>query len=145
MSRQRVYLLAQAVWLVFLVLAFGLGVVRERLLAPAIGGHAAHVVGTLVFVGVMLGVTAAFVRRIRPRCTPADLWLVGLLWVALTAAFEFLFFHFVAGESWEVMLAHYDLLRGRIWVLVPLAELFGPPLLGSGLLRYRPPRRVAGR
>jgi hypothetical protein len=38
MSKQRVYLLAVAVWLLLLVLAVCLGAVRELALAPAIGG-----------------------------------------------------------------------------------------------------------
>src|SRR5262245_37534286 len=141
MSRQRVYLLALAVWLLLFVVAFGLGAVRELLIAPAIGEQAAHVVGTLTFVAVLLGITAVFVRRIRLRCSPTDLWLVGLLWLALTLAFEFLFFHYAAGKPWEVLLADYNVLRGRIWVLVPLAELFGPPLIGW--LMRPPPDRLA--
>ena len=88
MSRQRVYLLAVAVWLLLFVAAFSLGAVRELLVAPAIGEPLAHVVGTLTFVAVLLGITAVFVRRIRPRCSVTDLWLVGLLWLALTVAFE---------------------------------------------------------
>jgi hypothetical protein len=141
MGRKRVYLFALAVWLGFLVLAFDLGAMRELLVAPAIGEQAAHVVGTLVLVGVMLGVTAAFVRRTRPRSL-ADLWLVGLLWLALTVAFEFLFFHFAAGKPWEVLLADYNLLQGRIWLLVPLTELFGPPVLGW-LMRPLTERRAS--
>ena len=66
MSKQRGYLLALAVWLLLFVVAFGLGAVRELLIAPAVGEPSAHVVGTLVFVVVLLGITVAFVRRIRP-------------------------------------------------------------------------------
>jgi len=144
MSKQRVYLLALAVWLLLLVVAFSLGAVRELLIAPAIGEPLAHVVGTLAFVAVMPSSTAVFVRRIGPRCSLTDLWLVGLLWLALTVAFEFLFFHFVARKPWEVLLADYNLLAGRIWLLVPLTELLGPPGIGWLL---RPPadhRQSAG-
>ena len=141
MSKQRVYLLALAVWLLLFVVAFSLGAVRELLIAPAIGEPSAHVVGTLAFVAVLLGITVAFVRRIRPRCSLTDLWLVGLLWLALTLAFEFLFFHYAAGKPWEVLLADYNVLQGRIWVLVPLTELFGPPLIGW-LIRPYPDRQA---
>src|SRR4051812_36179821 len=118
MSKQRVYPLAFAVWLLLFVVAFSLGAVRELLIAPAIGERLAHVVGTLAFIAVLLGITTVFVRRIRPRCSLLDLWLVGLLWLALTLAFEFLFFHYAAGKPWEVLLADYNVLQGRIWVLV---------------------------
>jgi hypothetical protein len=43
---------------------------------------------------------------------------------------EALFFHYAAGKPWEVLLADHNVLQGRIWVLVPLAELVGPPLIG---------------
>ncbi len=141
MSKQRVYPLALAIWLLLFVVAFGLGAVRELLITPAIGEPLAHVVGTLAFVAVLLGIAVAFVRRIRPRCSLTDLWLVGLLWLALTLAFEFLFFHYAAGKSWEVLLADYNVLQGRIWVLVPLTELVGPPLIGW-LMRHHPDRRA---
>jgi hypothetical protein len=140
MGKQRVYLLALAVWLLLFVVAFSLGAVRELLIAPAIGEPSAHVVGTLAFVAVLLGITVALVRRIRPRCSLTDLWLVGLLWLALTLAFEFLFFHYAAGKPWEVLLADYNVLQGRIWVLVPLTELFGPPVIGW-LMRPSPDRQ----
>jgi hypothetical protein len=143
MSRQRAYLLALAVRLLLFGVAFSLGAVREWLIVPAFGEPLAHLVGTLAFVAVLLGITAVFVRRIRPRCSLADLGLVGLLWPALTVAFEFLSFHFAAGKPWEVLLADYNLLRGRISVLVPLAELLGPPV--SGWLMRPPPDRQASK
>jgi hypothetical protein len=43
---------------------------------------------------------------------------IGLFWMALTVAFEFLFFHYVGGHPWPALLANYDLLNGRIWVLL---------------------------
>ncbi len=141
MSKQRVYVLALAVWLLLFVVDFSLGAVRELLVAPAIGEPSAHVVGTLAFVAVLLGITVALVRRSRPSCSLTDLWLVGLLWLALTLAFEFLFFHYAAGKSWEDLLADYNVLQGRIWVLVPLTELFGPPLIGW-LMRPPPDRQA---
>ena len=59
----------------------------------------------------------------------------------MTLAFEFLFFHYAAGKPWEVLLADYNVLQGRIWVLVPLTELFGPPLIGW-LMRPPPDRQA---
>lgn len=35
----------------------------------------------------------------------------------LTVAFEFGFGHYVAGHSWDKLLADYNLLRGRVWSL----------------------------
>ena len=52
--------------------------------------------------------------------------LVGIVWVALTVAFEFLAGHYVFGNSWERLIADYNVFRGRIWILVLLANLFAP-------------------
>jgi hypothetical protein len=117
----------------FLIFAFALGTERELLLAPAIGEEAAHLGGTLVFVGTMLVITAILVKRSRSHSSPMALWLIGVLCVAITVAFEFLFFHCVSGKPWDVLVADYNVLRGRIWVLVPLRELVGPPACGRSL------------
>jgi hypothetical protein len=52
--------------------------------------------------------------------------LTGLILVVMTVIFEFGFFHFVSGRSWDVLLADYNVLKGRIWVLVLLTTLLGP-------------------
>ena len=46
--------------------------------------------------------------------------------VALTVAFEFLAGHYVFGNSWERLIADYDVFRGRIWILVLLMNLLAP-------------------
>jgi hypothetical protein len=43
---------------------------------------------------------------------------VGLIWLVMTVAFEFVFGHYVAGHSWERLLYDYDLPAGRLWSLV---------------------------
>jgi hypothetical protein len=40
--------------------------------------------------------------------------------------FELLAGHYVFGNSWEKLLADYNLFRGRIWVLVLIVILFAP-------------------
>jgi hypothetical protein len=42
--------------------------------------------------------------------------------------FEFGFGHYVLGTPWAELLADYDLSRGRIWVLVPIATAAAPAL-----------------
>lgn len=128
-ARRKAYLLALAVWPVFLVTAVSLGAIREAVVAPTIGEHAAHIVGTLAFVAVMLAIMWLFVTEIRAAVQPTDLWLIGLMWTAMTACFEFGFFHFVAGVPWEKLLADYNIFAGRLWLLVMLTTLCGPALI----------------
>lgn len=128
--RLAIYGLALVVWLTFLVLAVALGFLREAVLASRFGEQAAHVIGTLILVAAVTAVMIPFVRRIRRFCSTADLWRIGILWTALTVAFEFLFFHFAVGVPWKTLVADYDILHGRVWVLVPTTLLFGPPVVG---------------
>lgn len=118
---------ALAVWLLFLITAIVNGAVRESILRPAFGDKSAHVISTLslsslILVGAWL--TAPFVRYE----STATAWGVGVLWVALTLAFEFLAGRFVFGKAWDTLLADYDVMQGRIWPLVLVVTLFAPVL-----------------
>ena len=44
----------------------------------------------------------------------ADCRHAGLLWLALTLAFEWNFGHYVTGRSWENLAANYNLLHGGL-------------------------------
>jgi small-conductance mechanosensitive channel len=113
-----------------------LGPVREKMIAPAFGEQAAHIVGTLLFIAAMLAIMWVFVARIRESVRPKDLWLIGIMWTAMTVCFEFGFFHFIAGVPWKKLLADYNIFAGRIWLLVLLTTLCGPATIHS-LLRGR--------
>ena len=126
-----VYLSALGVWFVFLVIAFGVGAVREGLLRPRIGEPKAHVISTLIAVALMILVIYAFIQRVHGSCSMTDLILIGMIWLIMTVAFEFGFFHFVMGKPWEALLADYNVLRGRIWVLVLATVLLGQIIIGT--------------
>jgi len=130
-----VHLRAVGIWFVFLVIAFGVGAVREGLLRPRIGEAKAHVTGTLIAVAFMILVIYAFIQRVHGSCSMTDLILIGVLWLVMTVAFEFGFFHFVMGKPWEALLADYNVLRGRIWVLVLATVLLGPIIVGTLMKR----------
>ncbi len=130
-----VYLWAVGVWFVFLVIAFGVGAVREGLLRPRIGEAKAHVIGTLIAVALMMLVIYAFVGQLHEIPSISDLILIGVIWLVMTVAFEFGFFHFVMGKPWEALLADYNVLRGRIWVLVLATVLLGPIIVGTLMKR----------
>jgi hypothetical protein len=52
--------------------------------------------------------------------------VVGVVWVALTGAFEFLAGHYAFANSWERLIADYNVFCGRIRILVLLANLVAP-------------------
>ena len=53
-----------------------------------------------------------------PLSSAGQAWRLGLLWLGLTMAFEFLFFHYAGGRSWAELLGDYNVLAGRVWVVV---------------------------
>jgi hypothetical protein len=116
-------------WLVLLAAMLANGFVRVLLLEPRLGEVLARQVATAVGVSIVVAVAGGFVRR-RPHAGSAELLGVGVLWLLLTLVFELLFGHFVAGASWEELMADYDVLEGRLWPLVLLAVVLGPWLWG---------------
>jgi len=126
---------AGLVWVIFLVAAICNGAVRETILRPAFGIRAAHVVSTVSLSALILAgtwLTAPFVRYESLSAA----WGVGVLWVSLTLAFEFLAGHFMFGKPWDVLVADYDLAQGRIWPLVLLVTLLAP-VLAAGTVAAR--------
>jgi hypothetical protein len=65
--------------------------------------------------------------------TQRAIW-VGVLWAAMTVAFEFLFFHFVGGHSWAALAANYNVLEGRVWVFM-VVWIAAAPYLSHRLRR----------
>lgn len=57
-----------------------------------------------------------------------DALRIGALWVAMTVAFEFLAGHYLFGNTWDRLLADYNVLQGRIWALVLITTFLAPRL-----------------
>jgi hypothetical protein len=85
----------------------------------------AHQLSTVISILLLGTVMWAFTFRYPSSSIKAAL-LLGTLWAGLTLAFEFLFFHYVGKHSWAELLANYDVLHGRIWVLVVLWLFIAP-------------------
>ena len=108
------YILA---WVPMVPIAIVNGFLRQAWYGKYIGNLAAHQISTLsgiLFFGIYIW---AVLHRWRPR-SRSQAWSVGLTWLALTVAFEFLFGHYVAGHSWNRLLDDYNLLEGRVWLLL---------------------------
>ena len=116
---------ASLIWVLLLGVAVLNGTVREFLLTPRLGAHAGHVASTLILCAAIFVVALLFTKWIGPRSRGGAM-LIGAVWLALTLAFELLAGHYLFGSSWERLLADYNLLRGRFWVLVLVATLFAP-------------------
>jgi hypothetical protein len=59
---------------------------------------------------------------------------IGVFWFFITVIFEFVFGHFVMGHTWHKLFADYNLLNGRLWVLVLLNNI-AAPLIGGKIIK----------
>jgi hypothetical protein len=129
------WLRALAFWFGILMLAVANGALREGLLVPAWGVRTGQAASVLMLSTIVLFMARVFVRR-AGLTRDRDALGVGLLWLALTLAFEFGFGR-ARGMPWETLLHDYDVSAGRVWPVVLLCTCVGPWL---GLRLTRPPR-----
>jgi hypothetical protein len=111
------------------------GIVRVVVVEPVVGAYPAHVVATLVTgIPAFLLVTYLYVRFGPIDHARRELTALGVFWLLLTIVFEFGFGHYVVGHPWSRLLADYNLLAGRLWVLVLVVILVGPLLVDEYIL-----------
>jgi hypothetical protein len=115
-------------WLVLMILGVANGIVRELTYGRRLSELRAHQLSTLTGVLVMTLAVWLLSLFIRPSSMEIAL-LIGLIWLALTVAFEFGFGHWVARHTWEELLADYNILKGRLWPLFLLWMLLLPGLV----------------
>ncbi len=114
-------------WFVMLLIAMVNGSLRDFTYGLHMSELMAHQLSTVIGILLFALVIHQYVRRWPPASTRTA-WSIGLFWMALTMAFEFLFFHYVAGHSWQKLLANYDLTAGRLWPLILLWVACAPYL-----------------
>jgi hypothetical protein len=124
-------------WLLLLTCAFANGTIREILIVPRTGELVAHAVSSVTLSLAILVLAWLIIPWIAPR-SPGDAWTIGVVWLALTLAFELLAGHYLFGNSWSRLFADYNILRGRIWILVLLTTTAAPVIAayGRGLVGY---------
>ena len=121
-------------WLLLLAAMFANGTLRVLVLQPQLGEHVARQVAVLTGIAIVVSLTFPFVRALA-RPTGKALMGVGVLWLILTVAFEFLFGHYVGRASWDALLEDYNLLEGRLWPFVLVAVAVAPWAWGRFLRR----------
>ncbi len=116
------YLIA---WFAMLLVSVANGALRDFTYGRYLPELLAHQLSTLSGIVLLGGVIYLFVRRWPPASARQAL-SIGLFWMVLTVAFEFLFFHYAGGHSWGELLANYDLPGGRLWPVLLAWVAFAP-------------------
>jgi hypothetical protein len=109
-----------------LLIAIANGAARDLWYKKHLGDLRAHQVSTVTFL-IFLGVYIRFIISRFPLLSGTQAILTGLLWVLLTLLFEF-GFGLLRGNSFPHLLEDYNILKGRLWILIPAWLLLAPYL-----------------
>jgi hypothetical protein len=121
---------ALAIWLVLICAEVLHGIARAILLVPYVGEFRSNQIGVFTGSIIILVIALVFVRWIGAT-RPAQLLMVGLLWLGLTVAFEVAFGRLVMGLSWERLAADYNVLEGGLLPFGMLVLLLSPLIAGK--------------
>jgi hypothetical protein len=116
------YMLA---WFPMVFIAIANGALREGWYGKHVSELRAHQISTVT--GVLLfGIYIWMLIRIWIPTSSRQAITIGLVWLGMTVAFEFLFGHYVAKRSWHELLRDYNILAGRIWLVVLVRVTIAP-------------------
>ncbi len=104
-------------WFPMVVIAILNGSLRQYGYAPHLDELLAHQISTATAV-LLFGLYIWGVTHYWKIGSARQALGIGLMWLGMTVAFEFLFGHYLAGHSWERLLQDYNLLAGRVWALL---------------------------
>ena len=104
-------------WIGMVIIAIMNGVIRDAVYGKSLGELSAHQISTFTLI-ILSGLYLWLLGLTWNITSPGQAITIGLIWLALTVAFEFLFGHYVMRHSWTRLLHDYNILKGRIWILV---------------------------
>ncbi len=104
-------------WFPMIILAIVNGFFREKVLVEKLNELQAHQMSTISMI-LLFGIYVWILFKIWPAESSKQALFIGLLWLMLTVIFEFLFGHYVMGHTWDKLLHDYNILEGRVWILI---------------------------
>ena len=103
-------------WLPGIPIAIANGSLRQFVVRRYVGELPAHQISVASFV-LLFGLYVWLVLPWLRLASGSEAVRMGLLWLGLTVAFEFVFGHYVMRHPWALLLHDYNLLQGRLWVV----------------------------
>ena len=119
-----IYILA---WFGMVVLAIMNGIIREKFYSQSMSELSAHQLSTLTAI-ILFGFYIYFFTRFFQLDSAKQAFTIGDIWLIMTISFEFVFGHYIAGHSWPRLLMDYNILNGRVWILVLIWTFTAPYL-----------------
>ncbi len=118
------------IWLLIVVAAIINGAVRDKLLTPWLGAEISLPFSGITLSALVLVITygaLAIFGKVKARVYI----FIGLLWLVLTLAFEYLFGHFVLGKSWYEISQVLNVRNGNLFSIVLLITAASPWLVAK--------------
>jgi hypothetical protein len=108
-----------------LAIAIANGVLRQFTFGKVMPELPAHQLSTLIG-SILIGLFIYVVIRKWPPASGRQALTIGLSWLVLTLAFEFFMGLVLAGRPLGQVLHDYDLMSGRVWVLLLIWIMIAP-------------------
>ena len=119
-----------AIWLILIAAEIFHGIARGIFLVPHVGEFRSNQIGVFTGSLIILAIALLFVRWIGATQS-SQLLGIGVLWIALTLAFEILFGRFVVGATWERLAADYNILEGGLLPFGMIVLALSPWIAGK--------------
>ncbi len=112
-------------WFGMMIAAVVNGGMRDRLYKTHVGERTAHQISTVIFL-CALTVYFRMLTSVWRIASSEQAWMIGVMWLVMTLAFEFGLGRLILGKPWSAMFHDYNVLAGRVWVLIPMWVFIGP-------------------
>ncbi len=122
------------VWVCFIPAAILNGGLREHVLAGAVGEKWALPLSGIILSACIFLITWLLLPRAVKALSSKDSLRIGICWVFLTIAFEFVS-GLAGGSTITELLSAYNPLTGNLWLLVLAATLLSPVMAGRISMR----------
>ena len=112
-------------WFPMIIIAIANGLFREKFLAGRLNELQAHQASTASMI-LLFGIYVWVLLKIWEPETTNQALMIGVFWLLFTVIFEFLFGHYIVGHSWNKLLHDYNIVKGRVWILVLIWVAIAP-------------------
>ena len=112
-------------WLLMPFIGIFNGTLREFIYKKYVGELLAHQLSC--FTGILFFGLFVWMLSLKWKIqSSAQALTIGIIWLVLTIIFEFVFGHYVMHHPWSSLFHDYNILAGRLWILVLLFTSLSP-------------------
>ena len=106
------------------------GMIRDKFIKQFLGEALSLPTSGITLSGLVFLIAFLFVPHIG-LSNPSSYMLVGLSWLGLTLAFEYLFGHYVLGKPWSEINQVFNLAKGNLFTIVVFVTAISPWLVAK--------------